>query len=280
MIAKKSKIYKTLLMTAGFLNIQYASAQEKSWTTWASQNALAAGVVAAVGTSVAYSIENLRLHNDLLTSIEDRYGIKPVYEWYDMPAQYTLQALCSTCKITQVIEMDNSIKAIEQKVAKTTSAQLFNFGLFTHNLPHIDQNGYYCIAAGYFKDFNCSTLGKLKEEISATIDRVNQDVVSLKKVISFPKSVINFNDFQHQISQAFASPVINSACGYFGYSALYNSDRAKNCVIALSKYHAYLNLLQELFNVCVDPHDTNLKSGGYLKFTIQHNQYNQSVQIN
>lgn len=290
MVYKKlSSIFLAVGLCCSFEHGYVHAQQEESLATSALTSAVLVGSVVAVGMSSAYSLDNLRSHNAMLQKIEATYGLVPVYDWYQLPGHYLVQAICGKDDIVADIKINQCIDIIKSKVAKKNHTQdLFDFRLFIKQLPHVDMKGLYCIATSYFNDFNCTTLGQLKSVIESSLDMVEQNFKTLKKELTslsnkdlLPGTFDEFYTFKINVLSGVQRPILNSSLGFFGYSALHNGERVKTCIIATAKYHAYLRLLQELFVACTDDDATILQHGaGVLHFTLQHDNYNQSVKIN
>jgi hypothetical protein len=297
MIHKKLKRWKSFFLGLSLLSVlsmQDLHAQEPAFSEkvadgliYVGKHMAVLGASLAVVGSVMIGVENLKIHDVLLQIIEVRYGLVPQYDWYQLPGHYLVQTLCNNGYQTENLEVNQVITAIQQKVAKKSDTELFNFPLFVQKMPHTDQAGLYCIAKSYFNDYKCVTLGDLKENIDDYIKVIEDDFKELKTLTNLsnksvvPTTLQEFNVFKAEVLQGMQSPIINSSLGIFGYSALHNGERVKTCIIAIAKYHAYLVLLQELFAACIDDNSTILQNdSGVLHFTLQHINYNQSVKIN
>jgi hypothetical protein len=291
MIYKKSKMFRNVFLSFGLLSSLSNSqldAQEKSWNNTIAQGAVIVGTVTAVGTSVVYSICKLRFDNELLLEMESGYDLFPVYDWYQLPGDYLVKTLCgSVPEYLNVVDIEPCVQFAKSKSGKMSDAELFNFPLFVQKMPHTDQAGLYCVAKSYFNDCKCVTLGDLKKNIDSYIEVIEDCFKELKTLTNLsnksvaPSNLQEFTTFKTQVLQGMQSPIINTSLGFFGYSALHNGERVKTCIIAIAKYHAYLVLLQELFAACIDDNSTILQGdSGVLHFTLQHNNYNQSVKIN
>jgi|GEM_PF-1257097 len=238
-----------------------------------------------IGGSFMRGIYNVRADNTILKNIEARYTLKPVYNWSQLPANYATHIICAGSDV-QVQEKLSCLDFINQKIIKMTDDTIFDFTLFTNKLPHTSIDGFYCVAKNYFNDFECFTVGDLRELIDNSLVIVEEDFQQLKKItnldkqMKIPVSLQDFNSMKMLLHQSQQQVVMNSCLGAFGYSPLHNSQQAKDFIVHVVKIHAFLNNLKELFATCADGSDILVYNNvGHLNFTLQHINYVQNVQI-
>jgi len=235
-----------------------------------------AAIGAIFGASLVRGIYNVRADNAMLQAVEAKYGLAPEYNWYQKPGNGAISIVCAGCDI-QLQQALPFMNIITSKMEKISNNILFDFAEFTNQLPHTGINDSYCIAKHYFNDFECQTLGNIRELINASLLITTQDFQQLKKLTNLgakfkmPETLQDFNQMQNVLHQSSQSVITNSYLGAFGYSPLHNGQRAKDYIVHVAKFHAYLNNLQQLFTVCSDAPDTLIQNqAGNLNFTLQH----------
>lgn len=235
-----------------------------------------AAIGAILGASLVRGIYNVRADNAVLQGFETKYGLTPEYNWYQKPGNAAISIVCAGCDI-QLQQALPFMNIVTLKMEKISNNTLFDFALFTNQLPHTGINESYCIAKNYFNNFGCQTLGEMRQLIDNSLMITAQDLQQLKMLTNLggkfkmPETLQDFNTMQNLLNQSSQSVVTNSYLGAFGYSPLHNGQRVKDYIVHVVKVHAYLNNLQQLFTVCSDAPDTLIQNqAGNLNFTLQH----------
>jgi hypothetical protein len=266
-------------------------------TSWVVSKELqeARPVVTAVAALTAYSVtrglQNMRRDQQMLLNIEKTYGLTQQYGFLEMPGVAFRDALSMPVEDTMITKVDPFMIAVKDKVRSLKELHplaLWDFGMFTHFLPHTDMGGVYGVSVNYFQPFHAPYMKKLKESVNFHIQMIESDFNTLKQMsslwsfggsfaeygVKIPKTQTAFIELLDALNQNSQHTIITTFGGIFGYSPLHNSDRVKTAMTVLSEYHIYLLQLREFLSTCAQDDFVDLQdTSGYLSFLVQHTHF-------
>ena len=246
--------------------------------------ATSGGLIAA---SAVKGLYNVRYYNQVLSQCELDYGFVPYVHWLQYPAQFGQDVLCLESPALDMTDRDDHslcLVEVQKKinVFDTVDAHvIWNFEKFKDILPHTNFESAYCISKCYMASFGYETLGILKSAISYQIAKIEYDFDTLIHLtdlswsrVKMPKTLDEHNELKLNLLACTHYYGIYTWLGVCGYSPVHNGQRAKDCLVALSKIHIFLINFQELLKTCIDDDVTLLiHEQGMLHFSLQHIHY-------
>jgi len=281
------KIIDLASKTAEFCN--YKASENLSYDTILTGTSITLG--ALLGASLIKGVYNVRAQNETISDIESRYGLTPLYNWYQVPGEILTNSICYG--VEEGNNPDNQyfstiIKEITDRVDSIdylNNNNVWTMGDFINKLPHIDQNKYYTMAQSFFVSIFGShqNMGNISYSIDRSLEIIEADFDNLKKLTGLnnhtkmPKTGAEFMTFVNDLNQSSQSVVMNSYLGMFGYSGLHNGPRVKTCIKKVVQYHQFLAQLRSLVGLNCDGPDTMVSGQGVLYFAVQH--LNENIQL-
>lgn len=242
---------------------------------------------ALIAGSVIKGIHNIRSYNQILSQCQSDYVLPDQYiHWMHYPLQFGQNVAClESPAINMTYRNDHAACMIEThqkiKLFEVSDPQsIWKFEAFKDTFPHSDSRLTYRVSKSYLGLFGYPTLGVLKSAIACHIAKIKVDFELLKNLTSLSWSDVKLPKDMKEI-EVFDVALLG-CCDYygaytflgaFGWSSVHNGQRAKDCLVALIKMHAFFVNFQELLRTCSDNDDTELiNAQGLLNFSLQHVQ--------
>ncbi len=240
-----------------------------------------------VSYSCMKGLQNMRQQQQILVNIENKYGFKQQYGFFQLPGVVLRDAMCCPVEDTVVAQLDPFMVAVKNKVLSLKVLHplaVWDFGMFTHFNPHTDLHGVYAVSVNYFQEFGSSDIKGLKDSVNQHIKMIEDDFDVLKQMTSLwsfgsyaqyglkiPKTQAEYLDLVDQLNQLCQRKYMALLGGVFGYSPLHNAQRVVTAMAALVEYRMYLVHLRDFLLTCVQDDVTIIQNtSGHLSFLVQH----------
>lgn len=238
---------------------------------------------ALVASSGLKGVYNIRHYNKIVSQCDLDYELSHTVNFLQYPLQVVQNIVCTDSQeldMTDKIDHGTCMTEVKNKINLFDSIDLdviWNFEKFKDTFPHTDFQSAYCVSRNYMGSFGYRTLGALRYAVSYQIFKIENDfnqlirLTSLSSSTKMPKTLDEFNDLKLRLSTYSNYYGAYGWLGMCGYSCLHNSQKIKDCLLSLSKIHAFLINFQELLKTSVDADETLLiNSSGLLNFSLQH----------